>query len=464
MFSNFRDIWESNLVVVFWLCGLAFYVFAGMMLVSFHGDETNHIFNSHDYATLFIHQRPQDLLVYDLRGSDAAFLRILDSSVARYSIGLSWHLAGLSEDDLPKSGWNWTQRYRENVAEGLRPSYPLLYAARLSSTVYLAGSIIVMFAMGWQFGGRPVAYLASGLYALNPVILLNGRRALQEGSLLFFGLLTILIVVMMSRKQDNGKAVSWRWWLGLSITGALTLASKNNGFIFVASALGWIGVTTIFGRDKSRLVLTIGKAALSAVITLALFIALSPGLWSDPVSRLGDVYRERLDQMEKQTRALQDGPLPLHDRAAALLMQPFIAPPEFFETRSWVNLAPIMSEVNTYLRSVWGGVRLGLFGGIVVNVLAGWGIIICIGSVGARRALPLQDTGLYIGLLLWLVVTVAVSLANPLPWQRYFVPVIPVLVLLAGIGLWGIIRGLFRFHMNDRRGESETLPYTNIYE
>ena len=53
------------------------------------------------------------------------------------------------------------------------------HAARFSSTLFLALSVAVMFVLGWQFGApharRLLAYLVSGLYALNPVVLLNGR-------------------------------------------------------------------------------------------------------------------------------------------------------------------------------------------------------------------------------------------------------------------------------------------------
>ncbi len=59
-----------------------------------------------------------------------------------------------------------------------------------------------MFALGWQFGRRLVAYFVSALYTLNPVILLNGRRALQEGSMLFFGMLVILIAALISQRSD----------------------------------------------------------------------------------------------------------------------------------------------------------------------------------------------------------------------------------------------------------------------
>ena len=70
--------------------------------------------------------------------------------------------------------------------------------ARLPSALFIALSIVVMFALGGRFGGRLGAYFVSGLYTLNPVILLNGRRALQEGSMLFFGTLAILIAALIS--------------------------------------------------------------------------------------------------------------------------------------------------------------------------------------------------------------------------------------------------------------------------
>jgi hypothetical protein len=47
-------------------------------------------------------------------------------------------------------------------------------------------------------------------------------------------------------------------------------------------------------------------------------------------------------------------------------------------------------------------------------------------------------------LLAWLVLSALAALTNPLSWQRYFLPVLPVAILLAGLGGLGLWAGIRR--------------------
>ena len=194
---------------------LAAFVLIGVPAASFHGDETSQLYDSHDYATLFLKHDPQSLLVEWPIDNELEYLRLADNTVSRYSIGLAWHLAGYSEDDLPTQNFDWNTDYAGNVAEGLIPDARLLTVMRLPSAIFLVLSVVVMFGLGYRFGGLAMAYFVSGLYAFNPIILLNGRRALQEGALLFFGLLTVLIGVIISQRRERGKPVPLLFWISL---------------------------------------------------------------------------------------------------------------------------------------------------------------------------------------------------------------------------------------------------------
>lgn len=61
---------------------------------------------------------------------------------------------------------------------------PALAAARMSAIVLTALTASLLFALGRRFGGWPTGLIAAGLFALNPVTLLHGRRALPETLLL----------------------------------------------------------------------------------------------------------------------------------------------------------------------------------------------------------------------------------------------------------------------------------------
>jgi 4-amino-4-deoxy-L-arabinose transferase-like glycosyltransferase len=415
---------------VLWLLALSVYVLAGMMLATFHGDEPMQIYMSHDYATAFIYKEPQRLTTSPPYNIDSdSQLRLLNGSINRYMIGLNWHLAGMTDGDLPPApGWDWGLSYADNVETDHRPSDVLLAASRLSSTIFLALSIIVMFGIGWQFGGRPLAYLVSGLYAVNPVILLNGRRAMMEGSLLFFGLLTVFIAIIIARKQNSGRL----WWIGLVLAGSLALLSKHSGIVFVGSAFGWIFVAELTRRNLRDFLITIAKLVISTIVVFAIFIVLSPALWNDPLARLGNLVAERQRLIDIQVAADPLAPTTFMQRIEGIITQPFLTPPAHYEVAYWANAEPITQEINRYMASPLSGLQFGTLLGLPLTLLAGLGIVSLLWSR--------QSWALSLGMLVWLGITLASLVVNPLPWQRYYLPLLPIATLLASIGLMAVLR------------------------
>jgi len=472
----------GHIVDILWLIALGIYVFAGMMLATFHGDEAMQIYMSRDYATAFIYHDPTALLVgppYQI-DSDSQ-LRILNGSVNRYVIGLSWQLAGLTTGDLPpRPGWDWGLNYATNADTGHVPSDALMTAARLPSTLFLALSVAVMFGLGWQFGRptqfgpRPLAYVVSALYVVNPIVLLNGRRAMQEGEMLFFGLLTVLIASLISRKLESEGRVRWFWWLALIVSGALGLASKHPTVIFIAAAYSWIFVTVMIGVIRRRLgaktdsgsdlnkgfkplvdSATAQNAAastssvevsgfslatglkpvvsllISGLLTVGLFITLSPALWNDPIARLQDLLAQREWLLDIQVTAQPSGATTLAERTAGIVTQPFLTSLQHFEVASWAQAKPIRQEVRRYMASPLSGVQFGAALGIPLTLLAGFGLLVLF----IPRWRPGISAAAAVGIGLWFALIAASLLVNPLPWQRYYLPLIPAVTLLVGIGL-----------------------------
>ena len=275
-----------------------------------------------------------------------------------------------------------------------------------------------MFGIGWQFGQRTMAYILSAIYVLNPIVLLNGRRAMQEGSLLCFGLLTIWLAILIARGRSR-----WYWWAALTVAGALAIASKHTGAIFVAAAFGWIFLAT-GSRCLPRLML-------SGTLTAVMFVALSPALWTNPPARIRDLIIQRGKLLETQNQGL---PTPLRDRVDGILTQPFQRSPAHFETGSWTDFTPISDEIDRYMASPFSGTRFGIVLGLPLTLLAGCGIV----------ALLFSRRSWHDGLLLWFAITTGSLLINPLPWQRYYLPLIPVATVLAGVAGMRIVIELRR--------------------
>jgi 4-amino-4-deoxy-L-arabinose transferase-like glycosyltransferase len=427
----------KRLLDLLWLILLGAFVFA--IPPTFHGDEPMQIYMSRDYETALVEGNPSALTTtppYEI--DQDPHLRLINGSINRYAIGLSRQLAGLGLDTLtPRPGWDWGQDYAFNVDTGHMPSEALLRAARFSSTLFLALSAAVMFALGWQYGKRPPAYFVSALYTLNPIILLNGRRALQEGSVLFFGLLLILIAVLISHKRRS----IWMW-LALVIVAGLTLASKHTGVVFIAGAFGWIFLTDLLRLNWRDLLLTTLRLIVSGVLAVALFVALSPALWNDPLARVANLLEERARLLDIQ---VSGNPTTLERRIGGIITEPFMTPPQHFEVAFWGTFQAVSDEVGRYMASPFSGVQFGIILGGALTLLAGIGILFSL-----RRDWRA-------GVLVWLAVTAASLLANPLDWQRYYLPLIPVATLLAGIGGYGLVR---RFVWKPEQRKDEVLSYS----
>ncbi len=436
-----------------WLVLLAIYVLAGVPLASFHGDEAMQIWMSHDYATAFIYGEPQRLMSAGPFNIDTeAQLRILNGSVNRYAIGLSWHLAGYTNGDLPTPpGWDWGLDHDTNAEVGHRPTEALLHVSRVSSALFLALSVWAMFGIGWQLGGPLVAYLASGLYALNPVILLNGRRAMMEGSMLFFGLLVVLVAVMIVRKRAQGQRGLWGWWLALALSGGLALTSKHSGAVFVAGAFGWIALAELTARRWRAFPVTLVKLAVSGALVIGLFFAFSPALWYDPAARIGDLLAVRADLIDIQVQAHTAGPMTLAQRIEAIIVQPFMTPAQHFEVAAWADYDVITGEVNRYMASPLSGVQYGPALGLLLTLL------VPVGMIAALR----REASIRAGLFIWLAVTLVMLLLNPLPWQRYYLPLIPIFTLFSALGLQAVLRLIvhrFEQHPTKEPLVSESVP------
>ncbi len=420
-----------SLLDAFWLLALAVYILAGITTVPFHGDEAMQITMSRDYFTLFVDRQPQALLVMPPYIVDSpALLRLINGSINLYTVGFSLQAAGYSQQTLPPL-WQWPLSYDDNVTRGSRPEQAMLNVSRVSSALFLALSAAVLFEIGWQVRGRLVAFIASGLYALNPIILLNGRRAMMEGSVLCFGLLVILIAILICKGRK-----SWRWWLALGIAGGLTFASKHSGIVFVAAAFGWIVVRQMQirfepqRRRETSAFETLTKVVTALVIMVALFIALSPAQWNNPLERFGDLISERAKLLESQVKAEPTAPTTISDRISGIVTQPYMQAPVYYEVEFWAGVAPVQAEIAQYDASVLSGLHTGVVTGGLLTLLA---------LIGLISLLPRWRTR-EIGVLVWLAVVVVTLLINPLPWQRYYLALYPIAALLTAVGIHTLIR------------------------
>lgn len=432
-----------------WLIGLSAFILAGVPSVTFHGDEVYYMLMARDYFTVFVEGRPDLLPVQAVWESDTAMHRVVIGSTTPYFIGAAWALAGKQKHELAQNGWYlFGVPYDDNQNMGLVPSPDRMLIARLPIALLFCGSAALMFALARLIAGhetrlaRLFPYLVSGLYALNPVLLVNGRRALQESALLCFGLGVITIAAHIARKRELGERVRPVWWLGLVIVGGLACASKQSGLLYAAAAFGWLaaGELTHFRPSNWRPTALFGaRLAIVGLLTLLAYYALSPGLWNaDPLFRFQEMVATRERAMAIQITLTPGAPAPPLDRLRNIIMNPFILPAQHYEVSGFAESPAFMASLDAYMASPLSGVQFGAIFGTLLTVIAGAGLVINLSS----RARGYPSNALAAGLFVWLGANAAALMFNPLPWQRYYLSVIPPMTIFCALGLWWLARAV----------------------
>ncbi|MEO8394095.1 MAG: glycosyltransferase family 39 protein, partial [Chloroflexota bacterium] len=326
---------------------------------------------------------------------------------------------------------DWGQDFAANAATGRLPSVSMLAASRLAATLFFCGSILAIYGLGRLFGSRRLALIISGLYALNPILLMHGRRAMLEAPLLCCALVTLWVAGVISTRKPGERLSGW-WWLALAFAGGFGMAAKYTyGFIF-AAALGWIVLSRVLewiearhfrdGRTLAKLALRI---ALVGVAALAIFIGLTPALWSNPPLRIRDALDIVQSILASQVRNNQAIVLSLPQRFQYAASIPYL---------THIEAGHTAQETIRYGASLLHGVDSPGLIGVLLTGLAAFGLITALVTPLAfspRR----QVSALRIGLLMWLAVSAVIAVQTPLPWQRYFVMFVPLATLLTGIGL-----------------------------
>ncbi|MFQ3565779.1 MAG: phospholipid carrier-dependent glycosyltransferase [Aggregatilineales bacterium] len=417
----------NRVFVPFLLVLFMIYVIGGMAIAPFHGDESTQIYMSRDYAYLFI-ERDLDRVRYQdpPLSSTEQHLRLLNGTVNKLLIGAMWHAAGFTVDDLNEQ-WDWGAGPEHNQANGHAPSSALLRVARLPSTLLLAASIPLIYILGALFNWR-AGLLAAAYYTFNPALLLNGRRAMMEGSLIFFSLLTVLAGVSLLRAR-GGRL--WGACLLLGAAAGLALASKHNAIFVVLpvfAVAGLVGAAQSAAPAARRAgVKRIAALIVAGLLALLIFYALNPAWWGDPFVRAHQVLDLRADLLAGQAQAF-GGYASLRDQLEGFFRQAWIVVPQYYEAAGWEEF--LSEQIDVYENAVWRGIRLG---GTAAGALA----LIALSSYGVWRLVrgfTLPGLRLLVGT--WAAVALlSTALLTPLEWQRYYLPAYPAIGLLAAIGL-----------------------------
>ena len=409
-----------------WLALLAAYILAGAMIVPFHGDESTLLYMGRDYHYLFVDGDLSKVLYDDTwsRRPDEQRLRLENGAISKTMYGwLAWH-QGYGPDDL-NGEWHWGRDYEFNRRTNRVPDAQLLNAARMASAIQLALATAMLFQFTRMTVNRPTAYLASALFALHPNVLINGRRAMMEGSHLLGLMLALLAGAWLLRERQ--------WWTYLLFGACLGFAVAAKHPNALIAALVFVCVSIAIWREKTAS----EKRKLGGgwrqrilflpalLVAAAVFLLLNPAWWSAPFDLPFIIAERRAELLRAQVDWI-GGYETIAERIQGFFQYVFVAEHQYFEVARWAEYHVISDQIASYESSGLAGLLIGGTGlfGMVCLALA------MFGAVNLARDSAIEAKNRFL-LMVWMIgLALLTLLLTPLSWARYYLPLAPALAIL----------------------------------
>ncbi len=401
--------WISPFLIGFYIFLFSVLFLRNIQEIPFHPDEATQIFMSSD-VDLFLENpsvliwKPQNPI--DLRMQ----YRLLDAPISRTWIGI---FRALGRVPALQSDWNWSADWEKNINSSAYPTDAQFIAGRLASAIFLPFDLLFLYLIGRKLRGNLMGWLMVLLFSLNALVLLHARRAMSEGPLLFF-----IILSLWSFLQNP------RFLFLTALPVALAFNAKYSAlplFFLGLFALIYRNSPPKFGRNQ-----LITQNAAYVLIFLGLTFILNPFLWDKPYQAFIAATIARRDLLARQVADLDrisQGWISntLGKRLGSVIANLYLTPPAFHDVGNYIENT-LQSELK-YQAVLIQNLFRGLGWGIFSIILAVVGFIL--GSIHAKLATRSRREYLVILLVGSGLQFIFLLLAFSIPFQRYVIPLIP---------------------------------------
>ncbi|MBE0696574.1 MAG: phospholipid carrier-dependent glycosyltransferase [Anaerolineaceae bacterium] len=389
---------------------------SGLASIPFHPDESTYIYTSADVEGFFRDPSSQ-FWKPENEGDPLQRYRELDAPLINYFIAGGRWFAG----EMPLfTDWDWGKTWQANIQDGAMPSMHLLLASRASVAILLPLSLFFFFLTVYRISNEFTAWASVVLLASNALVLLHTRRAMAEGILLFTSILTLWSLVRIEKE---------RWLISIPTTLAFCAKQLLAPLIPVGLAAVLWRVTGLHGSRWRPIMRQVLLFSMGVFILLAFF---HPFLWGQPLQAFKAAIQAR---QELSAAQIADRPEQVLNTPARKLVSMisclYLTSPIFAETGNYqsethsAETAYLANPLHTLFRSIpAGGILLiltlfGFFSGLIQAVKRG--------AAAQRRLILILAASIAQTLALYLLV--------PLPWQRYYLPLVPYSCLWIAYGI-----------------------------
>jgi hypothetical protein len=296
-----------------------------------------------------------------------------------------------------------------------------------------------LFFVGRRAGGEFNGWTAALLLASNALVLMLGRRAISEGALIFTAIWT-LFSLMYAQKRP---------WL-TALPAGLAFCAKHS-----LGALAPVGLLAILWQPHIAWGTRIRQAGMYLALYLAVVLALNPFIWAHPIAALQDAAENRRVLAANQVADRPEQALSTPGRRVITMIGALYLTPLFLaevgnyqdDTRTQ-DAAYLANPLHSLLRSLpAGGLLLAvtLFG--YMNATRQ---VLSRDKPSSSPLLPDQRRALSLLLIAAALQAAALLVLVPLPFQRYYLPLVPHACLWAAFGLRQLARPFLKSMMRER--------------
>lgn len=417
------------------LAALSLWYWSGVAAVPFHPDESTQIFNSADTERWFT--QPSALFWRADRADDMSQkYRALDAPLTRLLIGIARMLTG--QPPLPVD-WDWGKTWEENALAGALPTPTLLQTARAATTALFPLTVLFLYLAARRAYGETAAWIAALLLATSALVLLHTRRAMAEGPLLFA--LTFALWALVKAEK--------RPWLA-AFPLALAFCAKQT-----LAALLPVALLALLWQPGKSLPSKLRDTVLFGLVYLGVIVLLNPFLWSKPIEAIRYAAQERQELAQAQTTDRPNQVLNTPGRKLiGLVGSLYLTPPIFAETINYANETSAAEAA--YLQNPLHALGWPIPAGAILLIFGlagfGWSAACVLRSRRADKSTP-GHRALVLVTAAGGMLTLALLFAIPLPWQRYYMPLVPFTCLWAAAGIAAIVQRV-RSDLAKRRATS----------
>lgn len=396
------------ILVVLWMI----FFFSGIPAVPFHPDESTQIFMSSDLDLIF-NDTTELFYKYSASDDEKQSYRLLDAPLTKYTIGLARII--FDQDTLNKD-WDWSKSYNEN-SEAL-PDQNLLIISRVAVSIFFPLSIYLFFLISkYLFANNKFLIALSVIvFSCNSLLLLHTRRAMAEGLLIFFLLLSLCAFIYLSPDK---------LWLS-SIPIAFAINSKQS-LIFLCTSGLLILVLENYKKIKSMLF----QLFLFLSIIVGISFVLNPITWKEPLKVTKLMVEQRTELSENQLSAINSvtpdfTTTKFSEKIIAFVAQSFVIKPALLDISNYE--ADLIQDHQSYLENP---LHQGIFRNLFVGVLVF--LITCLGFI--KSLFSFSKKNLILFSLTFFFFLVEVLFYLNIPFQRYYLPGLPFVLIFFVFGV-----------------------------